>query len=344
MSSNREQAFYYNPLENQELIEGEVRLEGMGLSIFKSGAFQSESRLYATREGLRFSPDSQLSDRCFMAMDVRTGRLVSQRQIPHFAFLHTQAIEGGFQLTVSENAPDVLQFEAFSSSLKIEPQNNYPLVMAEIHATKDIPGIDQGDESAEWLSDFLGKQVRLLFQQPSHPRERQERAPQYEELATVLRFADSFPYTALSYTNLEIINRKLRLTDTNFPFLDAYAHRMNFLFGGSFNEHEHVGKFFRIGEFCGMFFRPKVRCQMPTNDYKNGASRGGKVAKDYLKTLINSHDDLAIPQAWRYKEVGEAESARQIPQSSLGVDIIPIIEGWISVGDRLEILEEAPVL
>lgn len=272
----------------------------------------------------------------------------SQRSIPAMALLEVSV--QGKQVTITFRAdeaheslrPRLAVTEPTSISFTIATQSDeqHAELGTRVHKTADIPAIDQGDAVAAWLSDVLGEPVRLVFQKPEQPREREETIPGLEHLKILLRFADSYPSTALSFTTLGTLNEHLQRVNPDWPQFEAISFRMNLLFSGDINEHTLVGKFLKIGEAYFYVYRVKERCPLPAVDQRTGEVRGGKTfATEYRRELASIHDQLAVPENQRFTTTQRGELR---PKDVLGVDLVPINEGTIRVGDHIEVLDELP--
>lgn len=331
----------------------EPAVAGLMWSPLKSGQSVYVDQLYVSPEGMKPTQESTLSDRSLMIIDARhpEGKLVSQRDKARLALLETKVDGDSVTLIFhADQAADKLKAKlpsaepsSYTFTITLEADEAHLERSTLIHTTSGIKGIDQGDEVARWLSEIVGQPVRLVVQKLTNPRTRKETAPGYDNLVTMLRFQDSFPLTALSYTTLDMLNQRLNVEQPEWPQFAPMNFRMNILFSGAINEHLAVGKFLKIGEVYFYIYRPKERCPMPAVDPDTGVLRGeAGFGSRYQQLLASMHDELGIPDQWRMKEVGKGDTVRLEPKPSLGVDLIPLNAGYISVDDKVEILDEPP--
>lgn len=321
--------------ETAEYLTGNARVAGLVCFPGKSMAPHYLSEAYIDRVGIRKNKESSYSDRQFMITN-RDGRMESQRSIPEMARLH---------IAVNENYV-TLEFDGDSFTFTINQESK---ISVKVHTTDGIAAHDQGDEVAKWLESKFGKQLRIVRQVDTEPRQRHDVIPGIEGIQKVLRLQDSSPLTGLSHSSLQLLNERLAEHEWN---MEALSFRMNLLFAGDFNEHEAVGKFLRFGEGDHAVYvyvwRPKERCPMPAVDQEKGFYRGNegspkkRMSYVYQEILKESetHDALSISQAWRStpKKNGDGE----IPKAMLGIDMFPINQGVIRVGDSITIVDEVP--
>jgi uncharacterized protein YcbX len=321
---------------------GAPRISGLVWFPIKSGRPEFADRLYVSREGFKPKPESKSSDRQIMVTD-ENGKMLSQRQLARLALLevqvydevvycHFRADQANPELQAKMGYTDPL---SFSFDLQTSPSLDNPQISTKIHTTEGVQAIDQGETVATIFSDILEKKVRVVYQKPDEPRRRKETAPALPDIETILRCADSYPFTALSYTTLDILNQKLQQEYEGKPLFEPISFRMNLLISGEINEHTLVGKYIKIGSVYFYVQRPKLRCPMPAIDQETAERRGGfEYGSEYQGVLKELHEELEIPEAWRENDEGKT--------AMMGVDMIPLNQGYINVNDRIEVLDELP--
>jgi uncharacterized protein YcbX len=134
------------------------------------------------------------------------------------------------------------------------------------------PAVDQGDEVAGWLSDFLHANCRLVRMADDFVREVD---PTYASSpADQVGFADGFPCLLIAEESLADLNSRLAEP------LPMNRFRPNIVISGGvpFGE-DHVGRL-RIGEI--VFYAPKAcaRCTITTVDQATG-----ETGKEPLRTF-----------------------------------------------------------
>ncbi len=175
-----------------------------------------------------------------------------------------------------------------------------------IWKSKGVDAIDQGDEAAQWLSDWLGTSVRLVRIADGFKRKLN---PDYAIHADDhTGFADGYPILILSEESLQDLNSRL---DSVLPM---NRFRPNIVVKGSEPFAEDNWKRIRIGDVEMALVKPCARCEVTTID-KETLER----SKEPLKTLGN----------YRKHKLG----------AIFGMNVIPLNEGEIRVGMEVEILE-----
>jgi uncharacterized protein YcbX len=353
-----EQAFWANQQQVEQELAGTARVAGLATFLGKSTRPSFLREAFVSPYGFKAKEHSRFGDRQFMVTNL-SGKMESQRSLPTLALLEITDLGDELLLTFHGDKadpsmkPSIPSTERRSMTFKpnLDEDQSTQKVATSVHDTKGIVGIDQGERVSAWLTSMFGAPLRLVWQAESQPRVRENSFPNAEGLQAMLRFADSTPYTAISFTTLDIFNRALQ-NHPELASLDAYfeaiSFRMNILFAGEINEHLAVGKFLKIGEVYFYCWRPKERCALPATHQKTGLVRGEnkkRPAKSlkhtYQDVLRNAQEELAIPEAWRTKPNSKPEKP-PIVKPSLGVDMIPINQGIIRLDNPIEIVDELP--
>jgi len=162
------------------------------------------------------------------------------------------------------------------------------------------------DESAAWLSEFLGLACRLVYM--DNARERPV-DPNRAQPGDVVSFADSHPITVLSASAIDQLNSKLAQP------IPAQRFRPNLLIDGVEPHAEDSWQRIRIGEVELDLLGPCVRCQFPTIDFNTGIPDPDG---EPIRTLIK----------YRRSPKGVIFSQNAIPRRL----------GTIRVGDAVEVL------
>ncbi|MBC7879390.1 MAG: MOSC domain-containing protein [Anaerolineales bacterium] len=175
-----------------------------------------------------------------------------------------------------------------------------------IWKNKGVNAIDQGDESAQWLSDWLGVSVRLVHVADGVQRKLNPEYAINEDDHT--GFADGYPILIASEESLHDLNSRL---DAHLPM---NRFRPNIVVRDCHPFEEDTWKRIRIGDVEMAVVKPCDRCVVTTID-KETLEQG----KEPLKTL---------------------NTFRKQPGGVMfGMNIIPLNEGHIKVGMNVEILE-----
>ncbi len=351
MSSHSELAYWRTEQEISKETVGAPHIEGLAWFPIKSGRAEFVDSLYVTRKGFKEKKDSLLSDRQLMLIDDK-NEMISQRQMQALALLEVKTKGNRITLIFHGNQADSVIQDRLGINEELEftfdacfkADDRHPEIETKVHTTTGIKAILQNNKANEWLSHIFNDFVQLAIQKPEEPRVRTEKPPGVDNLDTILAFADSYPFTALSYLTLDTLNQEIAEQYPDWPRFEPISFRMNLLLSGEINEHALVGKYLKIGDVYFYVMRPKARCTIPAEDQKT-AKRRGKLSfgSDYQVVLRNLHEKLGVPEAWRNKIHTKSDGTQILdPQAMLGVDLIPLNEGTISVDMPVEILDEVP--
>jgi hypothetical protein len=223
------------------------------------------------------------------------GRFLTQREHPRLALI-TPTLKNE---AVTLSAPGF-------DSLQIGIQRSGTPVPVDIWSSKGLDAIDQGDEAAAWLSDWLGTSVRLVHFAGGFIRKVN---PDYAVSADDhTGFADGYPILIASEESLQDLNSRL---DSPIPM---NRFRPNLVVKGCEPFAEDTWKRIRIGGVEMALVKPCARCVVTTID---------------KETLEKSKEPLKTLGTYRKHKLG----------AIFGVNVIPLNEGRIEVGMNVEILE-----
>jgi hypothetical protein len=235
-------------------------------------------------------------DRRWMVVDP-DGVFVSQREEAKLALVRT-AIEG-----------DVLVLSTRTGSvLRIPAANDIgPRVQVRIWSDTTA-AVDTGDDASDWLSETLGRPLRLVYMpddsvRPVHPS--------FGRPGDRVGFADAFPFLLLSQAALGALNGKLAVP------LPMNRFRPNLVVDGVEPHAEDGWKRISIGDIALDIVKPCARCLVTTTDQATG-ERG----VEPLRTLAT------------YRKVGS--------HVMFGQNAIHRGQGTLRVGDAVRVLERAP--
>lgn len=130
-----------------------------------------------------------------MAVDER-GRFTSQRTHPLLARIQPE-------LTTDELRLDAPGMPTLRLALQVIPAQSRPVQVWDDTCT----GLDEGDEAARWLSEFLGAPLRLVRVPPVKDRLADSR---YVGPSPVpMAFADGYPVLICNRASLDELNRRM---------------------------------------------------------------------------------------------------------------------------------------
>ncbi|KAI4371225.1 hypothetical protein MLD38_019487 [Melastoma candidum] len=134
--------------------------------------------------------------------------------------------------------------------------------------------LDEGQEAADWLSNYLGKPSRLVrFNTASENRPVD---PQYARGHRVM-FSDQYPYMLLSQGSLDALNRLLKEP------IPINRFRPNILVDGCDPFSEDLWTDIRIAEFSFRGVKLCSRCKVPTINQETGLA--GPEPNETLKEI-----------------------------------------------------------
>lgn len=222
------------------------------------------------------------------------GRFLTQREHPRLALVTPQLRNDAVTLS----APNY-------DSIHIGIQKSGAPVSVDIWKSSDVQAIDQGDEAAQWFSDWLGASVRLVHFADGYKRRLN---PNYAVSADdQTGFADGYPILIIAEESLQDLNSKL---DSALPM---NRFRPNIVVQNCAPFAEDTWKRIRIGDVEMALVKPCPRCVVTTID------------KD---TLEKSKEPLNTLAAYRNQEDG----------AMFGMNVIPLNEGEIRIGMDVEII------
>jgi len=232
-------------------------------------------------------------DRRMMVID-HVGDLVTQREYAKLAWV-VPTIQDGM---VTLSAPN---FDA----IRLPIQKTGPTLPVNVWHNKGISAIDQGDEVAQWFSNWLDAPVRLVHIAPGIQRRLNPQYTLREDDHT--GFADGYPILIASEESLQDLNTRL---ETAIPM---NRFRPNLVVKGCEPYSEDTWNKIKIGDVELGVVKPCARCVVTTID-KQTLGQG----KEPLKTLSK----------YRKHELG----------AIFGQNVIPYNEGRLGLGMNVEVL------
>ena len=170
---------------------------------------------------------------------------------------------------------------------------------------KGVQAIDQGDESAEWFSDWLGAAVRLVHIAQGVQRTLNPHYAIHSDDHT--GFADGYPILIISEESLHDLNSRLEVPVPMNRF------RPNLVVKGSKAYAEDTWNKIQVGDVELAIVKPCDRCVVTTID---------------KETLVQSKEPLKTLATYRKQELG----------AIFGQNIIPLNEGRLQLGMNVDVL------
>ena len=205
-----------------------------------------------------------VGDRSFMLVN-GDGRFLSQREIPRMALVEPRLTDA----TLSLAAPGR---EALSIPMLTDGERRRVTVWRD-----SCDAIDQGNEAAEWASDFLGVSCRLvrIAADAVRPVDRDFAVSDSDQVS----FVDGYPFLLTTEESLADLNDRM---DAPLPM---NRFRPNIVVSGVEPFAEDGWRRIRIGEIEFSVVKPCARCAITTTD-QSTAKRG----KETLRTLATYRD------------------------------------------------------
>lgn len=240
-------------------------------------------------------PRGLAHDRRWMVVD-GDGRFLTGRQSPRMVLLQAQPGPAGLTLR-APGLPDLVV---------TCPPTDAPRLAAQVW--KDVvDGADAGEAAASWLSQFLGRTVRLVFMDATANR---PVSPKHAKPDDMVSFADGYPLLLISQASLDGLNARLSVPVPMTRF------RPNLVVSGSDAHAEDGWHRLRIGDVSFDVVKPCIRCVFTTVDPTSGAFDPSGEPLRTLKTYRRSDSGI-----------------------SFGMNLIPRGRGLLRVGDSVEILQ-----
>lgn len=216
-------------------------------------------------------------DRRWMVVEAENGRFLTQRAWPQLGRLQASHGEAG--------------------QLLLQAPGQAPLEVPIPAADDDLRGVtiwrdtlrvpDAGDEAAAWLSQLLGKPVRLVH----CPEPRARYLPNgYGLNSDRAAFPDGFPLLLIGQGSLDELNRRIGRP------MEMLRFRPNLVVQGAEPFAEDGWKRIRIGELEFRLLKPSVRCILTTLDPATGERSPDREPLTTLKTFREKEGDVLFGQ------------------------------------------------
>ncbi|HSL72804.1 MAG TPA: MOSC domain-containing protein [Longimicrobiales bacterium] len=187
-------------------------------------------------------------DRRWLVTDAH-GIALTQRDLASMTLIRPSIVDAGLMLSAPDHA-----------SIEVGIPGNNAVTVTVWNDT--VTAQDAGARPAEWLSDFLGHHVRLVYM-PDDTFRRVD--PRYSPAPRRVSFADAYPFLLVTQESLDELNRRLEQP------IGIERFRPNIVVSGAPAPHaEDDWKRIRIGELEIQIVKPCARCAIPTIDPLTG--------------------------------------------------------------------------
>jgi uncharacterized protein YcbX len=229
-----------------------------------------------------------------MMVTTPEGGFLTQREFPRLALVTPTLEEGTLELS----APNY-------DSLRLGVQTAGTPVSVEIWKSKGVQAIDQGEEAAQWFSDWIGTAVRLVHIADGYRRIVNESYAVNPDDHT--GFSDGYPILLTSEEGLADLNSRLESPVPMNRF------RPNVVVRGCGPFEEDSWNRIQVGDVLLAVVKPCARCEVTTID---------------KETLERSKEPLKTLGKFRKQKLG----------AIFGQNVIPLNEGQFQVGMNVEVL------
>jgi uncharacterized protein YcbX len=217
----------------------------------------------------KLGPWGLTHDREWMIVDP-AGRFLTQREESRLALLRT-AIEGGaLHLSNPQGAGPRLALDHQGERREVQ--------VWKAHCT----AFDAGDEAATFLSDWLGRPLRLVRFDVRQPRLSNPEWTGGREVPTL--FSDGYPMLVLSQASIDDLSARVGQS------LPVERFRPNLLLGGVAPYAEDAATELSVGAVRIALTKACTRCAITTIDQQ----RGERTGDEPLRTLKGYRFDAAL--------------------------------------------------
>ncbi len=240
-------------------------------------------------------------DRNWMLIEPRTGIFMSQRRTPRMCLIQPELTQGRLVL----HAEGMQDF-----SLPIYKEGK--LLDVSVWDSK-CKGEDQGDEVAEWFSDFLHQDCRMVRVPLDHKR-------LSKKGDTLVGFADAYPVLIVSQASLSNLNKKLKESKNDPVPMNRF--RPNIVIDGCDSHAEDTWDDIRIGDVKLHRINMCARCSVVATDQDTG-----KRSKEPNATLVKYRSG---------KKLILNPSKEHSKEFYFGSNFIHLSQGLVKMGDSVE--------
>lgn len=212
------------------------------LIVSQLSIYPIKSAAEVTLDAMQLNVMGPECDRRWMVID-KNNTFVTQRKDPRICLIRVTLVSDGLRLSV----------DGLSDCIVSTPASG-DLYTSSVWGT-EVKGLDCGDDVAQWLSDFLSKDCRLIHMPDNFNR---PVAPDFALKQEQVAFADGFPLLITSHASLEDFNNKLGYE------VGMNRFRPNIVISGNEAYAEDQWQTIAIGDIKLSLVKPCSRCIMPS--------------------------------------------------------------------------------
>jgi uncharacterized protein YcbX len=206
-------------------------------------------------EQVELGPQGFRHDREWMIVDP-AGRFLTQREEGRLALLATAFQAGGLRLSIPSGERLCVAVDHGGENVAVQVWS------AQCRA------FDAGHEAAQFLSDFLGRPLRLVRFDMSQPRLSDARWTAGRDVPTL--FSDGYPLLVLSQASIADLSGRVGRD------LPVQRFRPNILLEGVAPYAEDAASLLECGEVSLQLTKACMRCAITTLDHETGERTGAE--------------------------------------------------------------------
>lgn len=241
-------------------------------------------------------------DRRWLITD-EDGQSLTQRDSPVLARIDAAVTGDGLHLACGEKAIDIAYPD--------EDRRGVFKVWRD-----EVQALDAGGDASAWLSELIGRPVRLCFMDEKALRMSTEKW----RPSTAVNFADMHPFLITTTASLGALNDAIAANGGETVGMERF--RSNIVIDGAEAWGEDGWKVLKIGEHVIDVIIPCERCVVTTKNQQTGESADNEPLKTLATIRKSAHRDIGgVLFGWRAAARGD---------------------GAFAVGDAVDVLEERP--
>lgn len=243
-------------------------------------------------QAAKVTPTGFEHDREWLIVDAN-NRFITQREEPRLALIVPALGTEALELTAPAREPIRIGLNDEGESVEV-------VIWRDRCAAFDL-----GPAPAAWLSDFLGKPVRLV--RFDRRRKRISNPEWTGDVEALTQFSDAFAWLVLSQASLDDLNTRLPET------LPMNRFRPNIVIADVAPYAEDRAHELRAGNVTLRIVKPCTRCAIPTTDQDTAVRKGDqplRTLKEYrfdkkLKGVLFGQNAILIAGAGETLRVGQ---------------------------------------
>lgn len=231
-------------------------------------------------------------------------KFLTQRDCPALAQLTARPVEKGVSLSLKARSDITIARPEDGARRRVTIWND------------QVDALRAGADADAWLSDALGRAVRLYYMDDAATRDTSGRwgAP------APVSFADGYPFLITTLQSLEALNQEIARSGGAPVGMERF--RPNIVIDADRPWADDYCKAIKIGDVVIDLVKPCVRCVVTTKDQATGKSMGKEPLKSLGKIRRSAHSELS--------------------GALFGWNAVPRNQGEIRVGDAVEVVEPRP--